>query len=289
MSAVAAVRPPGSVAGHADPLEFVFGGVAFRMHPGPGVRWELSDEHRRCRAPFEAGPVAARVDCVLSPGPELTTREREIRSEGDGDRTSIATGGVRASLRRSGFGHYAATARVSPDSRGCTSVVTALAGTIQQAGDGLVLHASGVEIDGGVALFVGPSGAGKTTVANHCPSTRAFARDRAAVYRRPDGWYAAVMAGGDPIELPPSPHQILPLRGVLRVRRGDVRAQIRALDPLAALVNLRESLQSSAGDPDLERRALERIARLHAEVPVGELRSVLGGDLTPLIRDWIEH
>lgn len=271
-----------------DPLAFVFGGVAFVVHPEPDLCWEMGDEHRSCRAPFGVGPVAAHVDCVVSSAPELGRGGRAIRCDWRGDEASVETGGVRVELRRLAAGRYAATAMVRPDASGCSSLITALAGVVQAREGGVVLHASGVEIDGGVVLFIGPSGAGKTTAAHHCPDARWFARDRAVVFPGPGGWYAGVMCGGDPIALEPSAHRVLPLLGILRVRRGRTDATIDPCDDLRGLVNLRESLQSPAQDAESERRAMDRLLRLHGEARVGELRSVLGGDLIPLIRDWIE-
>ena len=168
------------------------------------------------------------------------------------------------------------------------SLITALAGVVQTREGGVVLHASGIEVEGGAVLFIGPSGAGKTTAAHHCPNARWFARDRAVVFPGPGGWYAAVMCGGDPIALEPSAHRVLPLHGILRVRRGQDGASIRDCDGLSGFVALRESLQAPPQDAEGEHAAMDRLVRLHAEARVGELHSVLGGDLTPLLRHWIE-
>jgi hypothetical protein len=283
----------GSVANAAsealdDPHDFSFAGVEFHIHPHRGLRWTMGDEHRLFRAPVGAGPVAARVDCVVAPAPELGMAPRDINCRWSDDAATVDTNGVRAEVRRLGERRYAATALVNPNWHGCASLTTAVAGTIVLREGGLVLHASGIELGEKAVLFVGPSGAGKTTAANHCEGARWFARDRAVVYPTSGGWVAAGMCGGDPIHLPASEHRLLELAGILRVQRGKDEARVRSLDAREAFFYLRESLQAAQMDREDELRLFDLLLRLHRESRVGELRSVLGGDLTPVLRGWMD-
>jgi hypothetical protein len=282
-----AARATSSAVALDDPLDFVFAGVELHIHPHPDLRWTLNDEHRLFRAPMGAGPVAARVDCVVAPAPELERTGREIRCRWNGDAATIDTNGVKAEIRRLGEKRYAATALVRPGD-GCSSLLTAVAGSVGPREGALVFHASGVEVDGRAVLFIGPSGAGKTTAANHCDGARWLARDRAIVYPTRSGWFAAGMCGGDPIHLAPSPHRLLELAGILRVRRGRQQASLRSLDTREALFVLRESLQAAPLGREGELSAFDALLRLHAETSVGELRSVLGGDLTPVLVGWMD-
>lgn len=268
-----------------DPTCFVFGGVAFEMCPAPGLRWEVGAEHRLFRGAYATSPVVGRVHCVVSPAPELEAGfSREIHWEWSGDVAHVSTGGARAELRRLSPGCYAATALVVPGESGCSAIVTALNAAVVSREGGLVLHAAGVELDGRAFLFIGPSGAGKTTAANHCQGARWMARDRAAVYPTPFGWYAAGMAGGDPIELPRALGRVFPLANVSRIRRGADRVAQRPATLSEGVFYLRESLQSSRAATEVERSSLETIVDFHAKVPLRVLETKLGEPLVPHLR-----
>lgn len=264
-------------AAELDPTCFVFGGVAFEICPAPGVTWSVGAEHRLFTGSYATSPVAGQVHCVVSPAPELSEGfTREITWEWSGEVARVETGRVRAELRRLSPGRYAATAFVVPSDAGCSALVTALTAAVVSREGGFVLHAAGVEIYGRAVLFIGPSGAGKTTAANHCHGARWFARDRAVVYPTPLGWYAAGVAGGDEIELARSPRQVFPLGAVLRIRRGAVPLAIRQSGVLEAVRDLRESLMGTALDRDREEARLKTLTELSAGTYVGELVSSLG-------------
>ncbi len=274
-----------------DPTCFVFGGVAFEICPAPGVRWSIGAEHRLFAGGYATSPVAGHVHCVVSPAPELAEGfTREITWEWDGDIARVSTGRVRAELRRLSDGKYAATAFVVPSEAGCSALVTALTAAVVNREGGFVLHAAGVEIDGRAVLFIGPSGAGKTTAANHCHGARWFARDRAVVYPTPLGWYAAGMAGGsDPVELARSARPLTPLGCVLRVRRGTVDVVVRKSEVLEALRDLRESVITTVEDRLSERATLDALAAMREVVAVGQVSAPLGADLVSSLRNALRR
>lgn len=273
----------------SDPRCFVFGGVAFEICPAPGVTWSVGAEHRLFTGAYATSPVAGMVHCVVSPAPELDARfTREIHWEWEGDIARVETGRVRAELRQLGPGRYAASALVAPDEAGCSSLVTALAAAVVNREGGFVLHSAGVEIDGRAVLFIGPSGAGKTTSANHCQGASWIARDRAIVYPTPFGWYAAGMAGGDDgIELPRAASAVLPLGAVLRVRHASSRSGIDPGSPITALRNLRESVMSVGAGSAEEQALLERLITFATTARTGEVSVVLGKPLRELLGRWI--
>lgn len=267
-----------------DPTCFVFGGVAFEICPAPGVRWSIGAEHRLFAGGYATSPVAGHVHCVVSPAPELAEGfTREITWEWDGDIARVSTGRVRAELRRLSDGKYAATAFVVPSEAGCSALVTALTAAVVSREGGFVLHAAGVEIDGRAVLFIGPSGAGKTTAANHCHGARWFARDRAVVYPTPLGWYAAGMAGGSDGGDAWAVGTVFPLGGVFRVVQGtDVRTS--SLPPARAVATVRESMQLVVGRSTDERACLDAAVALIESAVLERLETTLGRDLTPALR-----
>ena len=286
MSAGVEVAFPFEPVSELDPTCFVFGGVAFEMCPAPGLSWRVGNEHRLFGGAYATSPVAGRVHCVVSPAPELDTGfTREIRWEWSGDVAHVSTGRARAELRRLSPGCYAASALVVPNDAGCSALVTALTGAVVSREGGLVLHAAGVEIDGRASLFIGPSGAGKTTAANHCQGARWMARDRAAVYPTPLGWYAAGMAGGDPIELPRAGGRVFPLGSVSRIQRAAERAALRVATTSEAVRFLRESLQTShATGAEEEAARLDTILAFHVSSPLTVLETRLGEPLVSVLR-----
>jgi hypothetical protein len=278
---------PADGAPTVDPTHFVFGGVAFEICAAPGVTWSVGAEHRLFTGAYATSPVAGTVHCVVSPAPELEGEPftREIRWEWSDDVARVETGRVRAELRRLGPGRYAATAMVVPGDAGCSALISALTAAVVHREGGFVLHAAGVELEGRAFLFVGPSGAGKTTAANHCRGARWIARDRAAVYPTPLGWYASGMAGGDPIDLPRAASAVLPLGAVFRVRHASVRGEVMARSGVRALTNVRESVMAKVSGPDGELELLARISAFAESTCVAELAVVLGQPLSEIIRE----
>jgi ABC-type hemin transport system ATPase subunit len=234
--------------------------------------------------------VAAEVRCVVSPAVELArdAHPREVHvSAVDGGVARLSTQRLRAELRGLGNARYAATAMIAPTEAGCSALLTALAGAIIEREGGFVMHATAIELERSAVLFVGPSGAGKTTAARHCDGASWFARDRAAVFPTSSGWHVAGLAGGDTIDLPHSTAAVLPLASILRVRRGEAR--IERTRAVTALGDLRESVMASSSTPELEADRLRALVSLQATVPVGHVSIELGRPLRPALSSWLEE
>lgn len=271
-----------------DPTRFVYGGVAFDVHTGPDLEWVMGKEHRRFRAPYGAGPVALDVRLSVARASGITVEgDRAIHWRWDGARVHASTRGASLEARELDRRKFAATALVDPDASGCSSLCTALVGVLLERAGGVVLHASAVEVDGRAVLFIGPSGAGKTTTANHCGGARWFAKDRAAVFPTHEGWQVAPMCGGDEVDLPVSAERILPLGGILRVERSSTRVSVRTKPSSGALTVLRESVQTAPTSPELEVMLMERLLQLASAARVGEIEARLGENPLTEIRAWL--
>ena len=288
MSAGVEVAFPFEPVSELDPTCFVFGGVAFEMCPAPGLVWSVDDKHRLFGGAYATSPVAGRVHCTVSPAPELEAAgvAREIHWEWSGDVAHVTTARVRAELRRLGPGCYVASALVVPNDAGCSGLITALTAAVVSREGGLVLHAAGVEIDGRASLFIGPSGAGKTTAANHCQGARWMACDRAVVYPTPLGWYAAGVVGGDATELmlPRAAGRVFPLGAVSRIRQATERVTLREATPIEAVRYIRESLQAKRASEEEEAARLQAIVSFHERMPLTVLETRLGESLISVLR-----
>ena len=233
-------------------------------------------------APFEVR-VALAVDASLA---SLT--HREVSWTWNGDRAVVETGRLRADLHRLSPGRYAASVRLAPCSAAASGVATAIASAIVHREGGLVLHAAGVELGGVAVLFVGPSGAGKTTASNHCPGAAWFARDRAAIVKTPRGWECWGMAGGDPVALPRAERRVLPLGAILRVRRAESSPRVERSSGVRAVTALRESLQCGGSTVTEELRRMDALCEVIGSVPVGVIETRLEAPLTPMLIRWLQ-
>lgn len=267
--------------------QFSYGGVGFEILAD--FEADLGEEHRSFAAPFLGTPTVAEVRCAVSGDPSLAGDRsgREIHWDWRGECAQVRTARARLDLHRLAPGHYAASARTAPNTNGLSGMVTAVTGTIVHREGGLVLHAAGVVLGGRAVLFIGPSGAGKTTAANQSDGASWLARDRAAILPGAGGWTAWGMAGGDTIRLPQSARRSYPLAGVLRVRRGDGERPIRDLTGAEALSVVRESVQSAGGSREEEDRRFEAMARLLAEARVGEIRTELRKPVSDRVTQWL--
>ena len=271
--------------------QLVYGGCALELL-ADFDGWELGAEYLRfaATAADARAPLAASIRCAVSGDPSLDRADeagRRIRWRFEDGRAQVRSGLLAAELCRTAPGRFAASARVHPDSSGVSALVSALAGAAVFLRGGFVLHAAGVVVDGRAVLFVGPSGAGKTTAANHSAGAAWFAKDRAAVVFGPEGPVAWGMAGGDAVDLPRAPARCYPLAAVLRVRRAGAPGTLEPLGLSGAVAALRESVQSGGDGAEAEASVLDAALRFAQRVPVGALHLRLGDDLTPALRAFV--
>lgn len=281
---------PRRVTGHGE--TFVYGGVAFELLGVKAERLdEIGEQARVCMVRDDASArlAFASVTCVVRedlPHDPAVAGGREIGWERSDAALMIRTPLAHTTLNETAPGHWAAIARVSPGA-GIGAALTAIATTLTEQAGGLVLHSSGIELDGRAVLFIGPSGAGKTTACNHVRSARGFAWDRTAIVPDGTGYRAWTLPGGDVITLKWSDHVTLPLAAVLRVRRGSPEPRIERASQLDAMVALRESTQSGASNEREQVACLDRIARAAAAVPIGFAHTKLDAGLDPMLRAWL--
>jgi len=260
-----------------QPRRFAFGGVHFDVC-APNVAWSLDGEHSAC-LDTPQGMALAEVHCAVSGAPELAREtERDIAWRWAARACRLRAGRLRAQVRELAPGRFAVSALIAPDPRGCGALAAAVAACVVDRMGGLCLHAAAVDVGGSAVLFIGPSGAGKTTAANHCFHARALARDRVLAFPRDGRWYVAALPGGEEGQLAPSRSNTLPLAAIYRVVRRSA-TEVGSLPAPRALAVLRESVQAPIGTD--EHSLLDRIASLSEQALVGEASVVLGEALIP--------
>lgn len=139
--------------------------------------------------------------------------------------------------------------------------------------DGLYLHSSAVEMDGGAYLFSAPSGTGKSThtrlwQAAFGDAAQVFNDDKPALRRLDDRWYAygTPWCGKDGI----NQNKKVPLHGICFLRRGTENS-IRRLDTSEALARILSQTIRRFKDAEKLNLLLSHLDKLVNEIPVYEL------------------
>lgn len=271
-------------------VSIAYGGCAFRLR-GVGEGVDLPEFEPGFMVPLAAShpPPLLHVDLFLEAAPSSVHLPSPAldrpRWTSDAGRVRLEFAGCRADVTFHGSSMSEVRAVVDGTWSTTSALLSAVTAMWVQRTGGLVLHAVGIEMDGRGVLFVGPSGAGKTTAANLCSDARWMALDRAVVWPTVDGPRMWGLVGGSPCNLPRSGLSHVPLAAVLRIRRGDTSPTLDRLDGLGAVFALRES--TFAGADVVERESLEAIDRLRQQVLVWDLATVLGCPLGPLLRSRI--
>jgi hypothetical protein len=149
---------------------------------------------------------------------------------------------------------------------------------------GLVFHASGLDDNGKGILFVGHSGAGKSTQAalwGREPGVVVMNDDRIPVQLADEGarCYGSPWGGTAAI----ARQHAAPLSAIIVLEQAPEN-QIVSLPPFAAAPLLSPRLYLPYWDADLMRRALRNLDALIARVPIYHLRCRPGPDVIPLVR-----
>jgi hypothetical protein len=260
------------------------GGVAFELLAADGAGLRPGERAQRHCVPTAGAPVVAQVSCAVRRDPALpsSVAADQVQRRPLPGAVEVSSRQMCARLERVAAGRYLATARVAPGEQALEALLRGLSAELVAAEGGLVLHASGLELDGAAVLFVGPSRAGKSTatvLAGAC-----FAYDHVAVVTVAGRPFAWGLPGGTRPAAPEADAAVLPLRAILRVRRGGAQPELVDTDPVGALFVLRESVESADLSDAGEQARLRAITELAALAHVGEIRTVLGQPLTPLLR-----
>ena len=138
--------------------------------------------------------------------------------------------------------------------------------------DGMMLHSSDIELEGGAYLFSGPSGVGKSTHTSlwqkEFPSARLFNDDKPAL-RKIDGvWYAygTPWSGKHGINI----NMRVPLRGICFLRQGDEN-KIRRLTGVAAVsAIMSQTIRGFKTERGLD-KLVNILGQLVEDIPIYEL------------------
>ncbi|RMD61968.1 hypothetical protein D6833_07515 [Candidatus Parcubacteria bacterium] len=149
---------------------------------------------------------------------------------------------------------------------------------------GLLLHASGVLLDGKAYVFVAPSGGGKSTVIRHCRKGTCLHDDKIAIAWHENEW----MTGSTPLldnrGRVPQPKQA-PCGGIfvlLKARKTalDVPPSHTLLDEIASLAYEPTELKW------VRKNLLQNILEMIGDVPIGLLRYKKGDDVAGLVKSF---
>ena len=160
---------------------------------------------------------------------------------------------------------------------------------------GVLLHSSGV-VDGqdqnsaGRAyLFLGPSGAGKTTVArlSREQGLAVLSDDMNGVIPQPEtaGVYRVPFAGEPALSCPMGESEPLPLAALVRLRQGET-SRLRSLTRSQALAHLAACAPFVNRDPHRQEALLHNLESLLRTTPALELEFPRSGGFWPMLRQW---
>ena len=156
--------------------------------------------------------------------------------------------------------------------------------------DGLMLHASAVELDGFAYLFSGPCGMGKSTHTRLWQQTfgsaaQVFNDDKPALRRQNGTWYAygTPWCGKDGI----NQNRKVRLGGICFLKRGQTN-EIRQLSQLEAATAILAQTTTKIKNPERLGHLLELVEQLIQEVPVFELKNKPEPEAACLSRETME-
>jgi hypothetical protein len=264
--------------------EMSLGGVGFRFKGAPLAVDALTATFL---APDDA-PVVERIECTLRVGDiDSISGDCSIVAESRAGSVSIRTSGTETVLRKASSG-FRANARVARGVAPASHLLPSLAAWVLRESGGLCLHAAGVILDGRAVLFVGPSGAGKTTAALQCGGANCFTWDRASVGYTPKGLWAFALPGGSGKSQRAGlgTQRALPLAAILTVMKG---SEVRVCELTAAekLAVVRENITTTPGGVEHELATLDAAQRLCRSIPIARVETVLDRDVAAPIRQWL--
>jgi hypothetical protein len=194
----------------------------------------------------------------------------------------LAQGGYEVRVDRDG-GRDLATVRCAPlyARTAARAAVRMLACRRVAESGGLALHASSVRAGGGLVVFAGPSGAGKTSAASTFPLADRLDQDLVLIGRLDDRWVRLDMFDEyEPWRFAPGEGAGLAVRAVLLPAAGEAFG----LQRLSGSEAVRACLHAPAGWGAAEMLALmERVELLTGALPVARMEWSLGEELPRLL------
>jgi len=144
--------------------------------------------------------------------------------------------------------------------------------------DGLLLHASAVELDGKAYLFSAPSGTGKSTHTTlwlrNFPDAKILNDDKPAIRLFPNGIFVYGTPWSGKTDL--SRNQKVPLQGITFLSRG----QENRIEPMSSLQAIQSILEQTVRPQDAQRfdSLLKSIERLIQEIPIFQMECNMDPD-----------
>jgi hypothetical protein len=145
-------------------------------------------------------------------------------------------------------------------------------------GQGCMLHASGVALDGQAAGFFGVSGSGKSTIARLAPGA-VLTDESLALRRKGELWIAHTTPFWGDYDPGPSSVESAPLAGLFHLAKAE-RDRAKRLTWQEAVRGLSQSLMYQVRDPAYEAALFKQACALASEVPCYRL------EFRPTIEVW---
>lgn len=150
---------------------------------------------------------------------------------------------------------------------------------------GLMIHAAGVERNGRAYLFLGYSGAGKTTTARNSPPGSVLNDDLLVIYSSKGHWFAAATPFYNPTQNRPRPGKA-PIARVLYLVK-DQEVYLEEVPQAQALAEMVACVPVLTTEPFYLREILQRGQQILSEIPYFHLHLLPDDSYWPVLLDGI--
>jgi hypothetical protein len=254
--------------------------LELRFHGAPGLssRWCDYTSTHACRG----GDVAAEVEVDLVPG-WTNSDSREGDEDDTTDRIALSTPVIRGELRRTETGYRGRIQAQGDHIETLDGIVSLLLAILAKENGQIVLHSSAMARDGLAWLFVGPGGAGKTTIAVELNGGRTpLSVDRTLVAFDEDGTAIAHSTPfGDRNRDLPGPGQAK-IAGIFFIEQADVHEAL-PVGPFEATRLIIAQTIAPTRTRETVQKVMDAVGRLVDGVPCHRLRFRKDDGFWPLI------
>ena len=162
-----------------------------------------------------------------------------------------------------------------------------LTGWLAVRAQGMILHGAAVSLDGHGLAFIGPSGAGKTTIARWCRdegNARVLNDERIVLWQDKQGWWVS----GTPWygELRQVSSLVVPLAQLYFLRKADVN-RFLPLPPAKVLTHLISEAFLPIWTPEGMEGLVKAGEKLSREIPTGKLNFVNDPSVVNYLRELL--